>query len=551
MVKFWLTIIRWLNPLWRRLHVNPGHLTALMEARLLMESRRKVSWQQNKPASSGTRGWLVYLSFFLIGAGALFAISRFDHIGSALTLYFLIWMVFFSITLISDFTDVLIDIRENYIVLPRPVSDRTISTARLLHIIIYLMGLTLPFILPALIYFFIRFGLAGSMLFLFLQLLSELMVVFGINLIYLGILRFATPARFKDMIGYFQIGLTIFIFAAYYLTPKLLDWDRVAAVNFLEKPLASLLPPAWLGSIWVLLWDGMTDTTTLFRTFLGVAAPIGGIWLVIRYLARGFNRKLMAISLGLKEDNSQKPPKAAGRTTWGDKLGALLCLDAAEKAAFNLTWLVTARSRDFKVKVYPSFGFIPVFFLYMAIQGQGTLQERVEEIKNGNHFLLLLYMLLVAISTPLLSVRHSDKYKASWLFFVTPVRRKGALVSGAFKAIMAKYFLPFYILSALFTLAFWGIKTAPHIVLALVNLILVGCIIAYMAKALPFSSPWEDAKKGGQVATSFISTLAIGMVGGGHYILVLFAPGWFALVTAAILLVPLFFLMKGLSRQKW
>ncbi len=551
MVKFWLKIIRWLNPLWRRLDVHPGHLAALMEARLLMESRRKVSWQQNKPSSSRGRGWLVYLSFFLIGAGALLAIARFDHTGSGITLYFLIWMVFFSITLISDFTDVLIDVRDNYIVLPRPVSDRTISTARLLHIIIYLMGLTLPFILPALVYFLIQFGLTGSIIFLFLQLLSELMVVFGINLVYLGILRFATPARFKDMIGYFQIMLTVFIFAAYYLTPKLLDWDRVAAVNFLEKPLATLLPPAWLGSIWTLLWDGAADPNTLIRAFLGVATPVAGIWLVIRYLASGFNRKLMAISLGQKDENAKIIQPATVRTTWGEKLGGLLCSDSAEKAAFNLTWLVTGRSRDFKVKVYPSFGFIPVFFLYMAIQGEGSIQERIEEIKNGNHFLLLLYMLLVAISTPLLSVRHSDKYKASWIFFVTPVQKKGQLISGAFKAVMARYFLPFYTLAALFTLGFWGLKTTPHIILALLNLTLIGAIIAYTTSALPLSTPWEEAKKGGQVAASFISTFAIGFVGGGHYLLVLFAPGWLALVVAAILVIPLFYLLKGLSGQKW
>ncbi|HMQ61533.1 MAG TPA: hypothetical protein PKE06_12745, partial [Flavilitoribacter sp.] len=202
MIRFWLFIIRLLKPLWKRLGVNYDQLKALMEARLLMETRRRKTWQQNKSSNSGGSSWLIYLSFFFIGGGALAAIIQFDHVGSGLTLYFLIWMVFFSVTLISDFTEVLIDVRDNYIVLPRPVNDRTISASRLMHIVIYLAGLTVPFMLPALIYMAVMFGITGVLIFIFLQLLSELMVVFGINLIYLGILRFASPARFRDMIGY-------------------------------------------------------------------------------------------------------------------------------------------------------------------------------------------------------------------------------------------------------------------------------------------------------------------------------------------------------------
>ncbi len=552
MIRFWLFIIRLLKPLWKRLGVNYDQLKALMEARLLMETRRRKTWQQNKSSNSGGSSWLIYLSFFFIGGGALAAIIQFDHVGSGLTLYFLIWMVFFSVTLISDFTEVLIDVRDNYIVLPRPVNDRTISASRLMHIVIYLAGLTVPFMLPALIYMAVMFGITGVLIFIFLQLLSELMVVFGINLIYLGILRFASPARFRDMIGYFQIALTVLIFAGYYLTPRLLDWDRVTAVNFLEKPLSTILPPAWLGSIWEVLHEGAADTVSLFRAGLGILVPLLGIWLVVRFLAGGFNRKLMAISMGVKSDagpviRKRKQPGSG----YMDRLSRWVCRSQAEKAAFDLTWLMTARSRDFKVKVYPSFGFIPVFFLYMAIQGKGTLAERFMEIRSGNYFLLLLYMLLLAVSTPLVSIRFSDKYKASWLFITSPVARKGELIAGAFKAVMGRFFVPFFLVFAVITLSFWGVKTAPHILLAFVNLSIISVIITYLTPDLPLAAPWEEAKKGGQVATNILTTVAVGVIGGFHYLLVLFTPGWVSFVAAVVLILPLYFLLKRLSGLKW
>src|ERR1700712_4454030 len=59
------------------------------------------------------------------------------------TYYFIVFMVFMAITLISDFTTVLIDTRDQFILLPRPVNDRTIAVSRILHISIYVLRLAL------------------------------------------------------------------------------------------------------------------------------------------------------------------------------------------------------------------------------------------------------------------------------------------------------------------------------------------------------------------------------------------------------------------------
>src|SRR5437588_9007533 len=104
-----------------------------------------------------------------IFTGLVLFLNKMAYVGQ--TFYFSIFMVLMALTLISDFTTVLIDTRDQYILLPRPVNDRTITVSRILHISIYILRLALLQGAPALVFIGFIDGIAAIPLF-FLQILE-------------------------------------------------------------------------------------------------------------------------------------------------------------------------------------------------------------------------------------------------------------------------------------------------------------------------------------------------------------------------------------------
>ena len=48
-----------------------------------------------------------------------------------------------AMTLVTDFATVLLDTTDNQVILPRPVSSKTLFMARLVHILLYLLQFTI------------------------------------------------------------------------------------------------------------------------------------------------------------------------------------------------------------------------------------------------------------------------------------------------------------------------------------------------------------------------------------------------------------------------
>ena len=136
----------------------------------MMDDRRPNTFQQTqqkkkaKQVKSATLGTMVLSAllggFFLFG----FFVGK-DYV-THLTIYFTLYIFMLASTLITDFTSVLIDVRDNYIILPKPVSDRTVVVARLLHISIHISKLVLPMALPGIIFVWIKYNAWGALVLL-------------------------------------------------------------------------------------------------------------------------------------------------------------------------------------------------------------------------------------------------------------------------------------------------------------------------------------------------------------------------------------------------
>jgi len=129
--------------LYTRSGINTAQLQSILTAKLLMDDRRPAPLTQNQRRQKVKKEVkLATLTTMFVSAVMgclfLFSFSLKTTVAAQLTFYFSYFIFMLASTLISDFTSVLIDVRDNYIILPKPVSDRTMLMARLLHIFIHI-----------------------------------------------------------------------------------------------------------------------------------------------------------------------------------------------------------------------------------------------------------------------------------------------------------------------------------------------------------------------------------------------------------------------------
>jgi ABC-2 type transport system permease protein len=147
MNKIFLWFVSSLSPVLEKTGVDTYQLYEIVKLKLMMDDRRPravFAARRNSQNSGKVQNpWAISLFTVLLGVflGCILFLSSAPYI--AQTLYFTMFMVLMGLTLISDFTTVLIDPRDQFILLPRPVNDRTIVVSRILHIGIYVLRLAL------------------------------------------------------------------------------------------------------------------------------------------------------------------------------------------------------------------------------------------------------------------------------------------------------------------------------------------------------------------------------------------------------------------------
>ena len=294
-----LKIVLLLNPIWRKFGVDTYQMEAILSAKLKMDDRKSTTFgvKRKKGKAAKSQSTMMLFGFLIMGAFLLFFLTIFKNPSTGETVFFLAWMVTMAMTLVSDFTEVLIDVRDNYVLLPQPVNDRTLTVSRLLHIFIYFTRLMLGMGLPAAIYFGVKYGIVGILVFSVQALLSILIVIFTVNMLYLSMLRVTSARRFKEIINYFQIAFTTFIFGVYYLVLGAggeitnLEW------TILDNFWAYLLPPAWIAGLSGLFIHQVSSNQMIILAVAAVFIPILFIYLVVNVLAKDFNQKMIGLML--------------------------------------------------------------------------------------------------------------------------------------------------------------------------------------------------------------------------------------------------------------
>lgn len=545
--KLFLRIVMAFYPVLEKTGVNISQLHEILRVKLLMDNRRpRTMFASRKRANpdTGTPASQWFISFFtlLMGffIGLLLFLNKMPLVGQSF--YFTIFMVIMSLTLISDFTTVLIDVRDQYILLPRPVDDRTVAVSRILHIAIYVLRLALIQGLPGIIMVgYIDRSVFASLLFLVQIIEATFFCILIVNLVYLALMKSVSPQKFKDIISYFQIGFSTLIFAVYYLLPRLIDVSILSNINLLAHWWAYLLPPVWIAALnGVLIHHQQATLYTSLLAILGITVPLAGLWFVARVLAPGFNKRLAALATsdGNPATGTQKVSRSAYKLDFRDRIANFVTSDPIENAGFRITWKLAARTREFKIKAYPAFAYVPVYFLYFALNAKGvTVAQKLYRLQNGYSFIFLVYLSTIVLSNLLSHISQAEKYKSAWVYYALPVNQPGKILSGMYKAVVSLYFLPYCIILTIGMMFIWGPQVLNDAILAFFICSIYGILLAlFMVKGLPFSKPVVAKQGGGKMISSLIILGFIGSLGYGHYLLAKWETViWILIIPAALL----------------
>lgn len=545
------------SALYKRLGVNTNHLRAILLAKLTMDDRRPNSihqtkkQQQKKPIKWATIGTMLMMAllgtFFIIP----FFITKYPI--TQFTLYFTFFIFILASTLISDFTSVLIDVRDNYIILPKPVNDKTFLLSRLLHIIIHITKLIVPLTLPGLIVTGIQKGMIGVAIFILIIPFATFFTIFLINALYIIILRITTPEKFKSIISYFQIIFAIVIYGGYQIVPRLMDTTVLEKYSISEYSWWILAPSYWFGIAWKVLYTGGTfyEITVALLSFV---LPVFSVWLIIKYFAPSFNQKLAMISGS--EQSSEKiidnNSKVVKKPSLAEKLATLFTKKGGERMGFLLTWHMTSRSRDFKMKTYPAVGYLIVYMVIFFLRNKKISLTGLTTDPNGAKLFVIfsVYMVGFVMMQALGNIKISDKYKAAWIYYITPIPQPGNILSGATKAIVAKFYLPIALVISAFSITLLGWKVIPNIVLGMSTQICVSFIVAYiMMRSFPFSTTENTKMKGATFVRGLFSLII--PVGMGFLQYTVYDYTVVIILLAALSLIATWLMAGSVYQRSW
>jgi hypothetical protein len=177
----------------------------------------------------------------------------------------------------------------------------------------------------------------------------------------------------------------------------------------------------------------------------------------------------------------------------------------------------------------------------------------LSDINYGSSSGKILFISLIYFSSFILimacgQIQYSDKFKAAWIYFTTPINEPGMLISGAIRAMVVKFYLPLISTITVLAIIFMGPAIIPNLVLGCANQLFITALVGYISiRELPFSHAQ------GQVKASFIrglfTFLIPAMVGGLHYLVYNFMP--VVIILAILSIIACWMVMDSIRKKDW
>ena len=497
--------LRWL---FAKFDIDYPIMRKILQVKLLMDSRRApaIIGQRNKKKQKNDSNqfiqslWIYliigcFMTIFIIGGHFLFQMS----------LYFGILMFMVMMSVVSDFSTVLLDTRDKGIILTKPVNSRTLGMAKAIHVTIYMFYLTIAFSGPALIVSIIKHGLLFFVLFIIQLIFVNILIVVLTALLYMFVLRFFDGEKLKDVINYFQIMLSLGMAIGYQVLVRVFEFVDLEIVFNLSW-WHYLLIPIWYGAAFEYVMNGMDPIYLPFAIF-SIVVPILAIFYYLKLLP-SFEHNLQKLT-------SEQAPKRNCTKSLLFGVGKLICQSGEERIFYRFAQKMMKNEREFKLKVYPALGMsiiIPFIILFSFLR-----ESSLSEITANNSYIIIYFSGLM-IPTLVMMVQHSSNFKGAWIYKVTPINDLSALKTGTLKALLMNYVVPIMLFEGIIFTVLYGVRIIPDVIVVLLAFVLLAALCFHLfTPSLPFSEPMDTVQQS-QGVKIFLSFILILLLVGVHYL---------------------------------
>lgn len=515
---------------------NYTQVCHIIDLKLMIDNRKTRPNQRGKTAVNTLVKQA--LAFIFVGSmlSLMFMKSNDLFLISFSTQIYLTVMI--TITMLAEYSVSLFDTRENQLIIPLPITSQTLGWSRVMHILIYLIFISLSLLLPSLVIVGVKFGILSSLQLLVSGLLNTLFTLFFTIFIYLGLMKLTSGERLKDVMMYIQVGFTIIIMVGYQFIPRYM-MPQNGVTTLFEPPTYFLaIPPAWfamLGNIGV-------NTTPLFISGSAIALiiPIAGMIIIGKKLFYGFEGNLKELgSISSKKETNDTVKTRSIFSFWKQIVAFVLGVSKKEYPVFELMWKLTGRERQFKQAILPIVSYMIVFPLISIFTKN---QWGNAETK---YVIFLYFSIMTSSSIPSIIWIGSNAF-STWVYRSLPSVTPSQVITTAVKASIGRYFLPLFFVLASPLFYFKGITAIADVATTLIfNLFICFSILHLQTAYLPFTQS-TNVSQGGKAGLKMLATMIVAVPIGFLHVYLSGINGWLA-IAPGLLFLPLVMLYD----KKW
>lgn len=520
-----LRIVDKFRPVFEKMGVDYEVMRNILYMKLIMDGRRVptvISNNSKKDKDHSNKNMFIRSLWIYLLMGLMlipFIIMKQNYVFQ-MSIAFGIIMFMVMTSLISDFSSVILDIRDKNIIGTRPVAAKTLSMAKTVHILIYMILLTAALVSPALIISLFVQGPAFFLLFLLLVVIMDILCIILTTFVYFLVLKFFDGEKLKDIINYIQIILSLVIMVGYQMIGRLFE---VIDVKITFKPAwwQYFIIPVWFSAPFEMVQKFEINNYLLIFTAMMIIIPVVLLIIYVRMMPL-FEKNLQKLANNYV--NKKKVKKKSEEI-----LTILFCKDKEERIFFRFASDMMKNERDFKLKVYPSIGYSMIFpFIFMI---QRISEDGFKSFTLGKSYLFI-YFCGLMLPTIMMMTRYSISYKAAWIYNAMPLSSLKPVFRGTMKAYIIRIFLPVYIITAVIFGILFGTRIIPDLFVVFISMIIMSILyFMLMDKVLPFSRSF-NASQQSDAGKIFIQLFIMAAPVGIHYIVTLFPYGIFIYLCA-------------------
>ncbi len=472
-----------MKPLFDGMGVDYAQWLALTRAMLKRDFRGRTS-SMGRAGRSGATGARALISqaiiYSLIGFFLAAAVAVSKDLFFAGTVMCMYVMFMTGTAVLLDHSSAL-TAADDYAVLGfRPISSRTYFAVRLTNVLVYTLLLTTLVSYLPITFLFVKRGLVDGFVGIAAMYGASLLIAFFLLVGY-GTLQRLVGANFlKQVLSVVQLLMSFMVYGGYILFSRIASQAFFKEFTLTKTWLIVLAPPAWFASYFDLAHGDYTSMTVV-PAALSVLALGAMTFALTGALATGFAERMGEVSVSGRSDSGKgsAKPHSAG---WFFREGETRAMALLIKSQFR-------NDQKFRMGVL---AIVPLTALYIFM---GASHTGSPSGRPGSQFMLVGFAIMLFPAMLKMQMTRSDSFRASWIFFATPVSR-ARLIRAAKNVVVTMFLLPYVVIVAAAMAYATGdpVHAIAHVVvLGLVSHLVLQTTIL-IDPELPFAKPFD---KGG------------------------------------------------------